>query len=95
MIVDPVLDGRHTSPVRRITEDGLHWRVMVETWHESDAFHGRLLFRRDDADRPDTERPDGARETAPLLHGTSREDVLGLAHDYPEERLRRLLYSLG
>lgn len=95
MLVDPVLDGRHTSPIRRLTEGGLRWRVMVETWHESDAFHGRLLFRRDDADRSDTDRQDADRETSALLHGPSREDVLALAHDYPEERLRRLLYSLG
>ena len=90
MIIDPVLDKRHTSPVRRITEGGLHWRVMVETWHDSDAYHGRLLFRRDEADGAEVDR-----ETAALLHGPSREDVVALAHDYPEERLRRLLYSMG
>lgn len=90
MILDPVLEDRHTSPIRRITEDGFRWRVMVETWQESEAFHGRLLFRSDESDRTDRDR-----ETAVLLHGSSREDVLALAHDFPEDRLRRFLYSLG
>jgi hypothetical protein len=90
MVLDPVLEDRHTSPIRRITEDGFRWRVLVETWHESEAFHGRLLFRSEESDRVDRDR-----ETAVLLHGSSREDVLSLAHDFPEDRLRRVLYSLG
>jgi hypothetical protein len=95
MITDPVLDDRHTASIRRITEGGLRWRVMVETWHDSDAYHGRLLFRQEAADRMDGERADNDRESPPLLHGTSRTDVLALAHDVPEERLRQVLHSLG
>lgn len=92
MITETMLDDRHTASIRRITEGGLRWRVMVETWHERDAYHGRLLFRQDPAEG---ERTDMDRETAPLLHGSSRIDVLALAHDVPEERLRQVLYSLG
>jgi hypothetical protein len=90
MVMDPALEDRHTSPIRRITEDGFRWRVLVETWQESEAFHGRLLFRREVTDGVARDR-----ETAPLLHGSSREDVLSLAYDFPEDRLRRVLYSLG
>lgn len=95
MLTEPVLDDRHTSSIRRLTEGGLRWRVLVETWQDTDAYHGRLLFRREAADRVDGERPETDRESAPLLHGRSRTDVLALAHDVPETRLRQLLYSLG
>jgi hypothetical protein len=95
MTLEPVLDNRHTTPIRRLTDGSWRWRVMVETWHESDAFHGRLLFRRDGSDRLDPDRPQRSLESAALLHGRSREDVLGLAHDVPEEQLRRVLHSLG
>jgi hypothetical protein len=67
----------------------------VETWQESDTYHGRLLFRREAAARAEQERAARDRESAPLLHGRSRTDVLALAHDVPEERLRQVLYSLG
>lgn len=90
MVLDPVLEDRHTSPIRRITEGGFRWRVLVETWHECEAFHGRLLFRSEESDRVDRDR-----ETAVLLHGSSREAVLALAHDFPEDHLRRVLYSMG
>lgn len=88
MIMDPVMDDRHTSTIRQITGGRLRWRVMVETWHDRDAFHGRLLFEPDAGGN-------GGRESAPLLHGRSREDVLALAHDLPEDQLRRVLHSLG
>jgi hypothetical protein len=95
MMMESTVDDRHTAPIRRLTDGSRRWRVLVETWHDSDAFHGRLLFRRDEADRLDPERPQPSQERAQLLHGRSREDVLGLAHDVTEERLRRQLYSLG
>lgn len=92
MITESVLDDRHTASIRRITEGALRWRVMVETWQESDVYRGRLLFRQETAEG---ERTDADRESAPLLHGSTRTDVLALAHDVPEERLRQVLYSLG
>lgn len=95
MITERVLDDRHTSSIRRITGGGQRWRVLVETWPDSDAYHGRLVFRREPAEYADGERSDADRESAPLLHGRSRTDVLALAHDVPEHRLRQLLYSLG
>jgi len=82
--------GRHTSTICRIGEGRERWRVAVETWPERDRYRGRLLFRRDDA-----MTWDDLRETAPLLSGTTREDVLALAHEMPEDRLRRVLHSLG
>ena len=95
MVMESVFDQRHTAPIRRLVDGSRRWRVLVETWRDSDAFHGRLLFRRDESDRLAPERPQPSLETAPLLHGRSREDVLGLAHDVTEERLRRVLHSLG
>jgi hypothetical protein len=92
MMTEPVSEDRHTASIRRITGSGMRWRVMVETWQESDAYHGRLLFH---SEAPERERLDGARESAPLLRGCSRTDVLALAHDVSEERLRQVLHSLG
>lgn len=92
MITEPVLNDRHTASIRRITEGGRRWRVMVETWQDSEAYLGRLLFREDALDN---DRPDSERESAALLRGPSRTDVLALAHDVPEERLRQVLHSLG
>src|SRR5690606_35602002 len=90
MPMDHVMDDRHTSPIRRLTERGQRWRVMVETWHDRDEFHGRFLFRQEAV-----EGAEASLESATLLHGRSREDVLALAHDLPEDQLRRLLLSLG
>ncbi|HEX6135149.1 MAG TPA: hypothetical protein VFZ24_14365 [Longimicrobiales bacterium] len=87
--MDMVMDGRHMSPIRRLSESGRRWRVSVETWHDRDEYHGRLLFHEDPS------AGSGARESATLLHGRSREDVLALAHDLPEEQLRRVLHSLA
>lgn len=78
-----------TSTIRRITEGSRRWRVLVETWRDSDAFHGRLLFHDDD-----TPQWAAGRASAALLHGTTVSDVLCLAHDMPEDRLRRVLNSL-
>lgn len=89
MMIEHVVADRQTTPIRRLTDDGLRWRVMVETWRESEAFHGRLVFRREESEG------DADRQSAALLHGSSMEDVLALAHDFPEDRLRRVLYSLG
>lgn len=81
--------ARQTSTIRRITEGRRRWRVLVETWPDRDSYHGRLVFR--DEDMP--LRMNG-RESAALLHGVSAFDVLCLAHDLTEDRLRRVLNSL-
>jgi hypothetical protein len=77
------------SAIRRIGEGRSRWRVVVETWEEQDVYCGRLLFC------PESIDPACERESAALLRGRSHEDVLSLAHDLPEERLRRVLLSLG
>ena len=92
MVMERVPEARHTASIRRIMGGGMRWRVMVETWRESGAYHGRLLFQRETDER---KRLSGARESAPLLRGRSRTDVLALAHDVSEERLRQVLHSLG
>jgi hypothetical protein len=77
------------SAIRRIGEGRSRWRVVVETWRESDGYRGRLLFC------PDSVEPAEDRESAAMLRGQSHEDVLHLAHELPEDRLRRLLNSLA
>jgi hypothetical protein len=89
MTSNPVVDDRHTTPLRRLTEGQHRWRVSVETWPEQDEFRGRLLFR------TDAGAPQVARESAAMLHGRSREEVLSAAHDIPDDRLRRVLHSLS
>lgn len=84
------MDEHRTTPLRRLTEGRQRWRVMVETWYESDEFRGRLLFRSEAATAPQLER-----ESAALLHGRSREEVVAAAHDIPDDRLRRLFHSLA
>jgi hypothetical protein len=79
-----------TSTIRRLTEGRRRWRVIVETWPESDFFRGRLVFRTDDAAPWDADR-----QSATLLRGRTIEDVISLAYDLPEERLRRVLHSLA
>jgi hypothetical protein len=83
-------DRTRRSAIRRISEGRSRWRVVVESWPEQDDFRGRFLFCPDSADRVEAER-----ESAAMLRGCSHEDVLNLAHDLPEDGLRRLLHSLG
>jgi hypothetical protein len=90
MTSNPDEDARHTAPLRRLTEGRERWRVLVETWYESDEVRGRLLFH-PEAARP----PQVARESSAMLHGRSREDVVAAAHELTEDRLRRVLHSLG
>lgn len=90
MAAGAVLDGRHESSICRISEGRERWRVAVQTWPEQDRYRGRLLFRRDDAPLWDD-----TRETAPVLTGSTREDVLSIAYEMPEDQLRRMLHSLG
>ncbi|HSJ25488.1 MAG TPA: hypothetical protein VK929_12500 [Longimicrobiales bacterium] len=87
----PVTGGLQTrrAAIGRIGEGRRRWRVMVETWQETEDYCGRLLFC------PDGAEPAPERESAALLRGRSHEDILNRAHELPEERLRRLLLSLG
>jgi hypothetical protein len=83
-------DRTRRAAIRQIGEGRSRWRVVVETWREQDDYRGRLLFCPDSAGRRTMERTSAA-----LLRGRSHEDVLNLAHELPEERLKRLLLSLG
>jgi hypothetical protein len=84
------VEHRRTSTIRRISEGRSRWRVPVETWPECDEYRGRLLFRDDSPAVPPQER-----ESSVTLHGRSHEDVLSIAHDLPDDRLRRVLNSLA
>jgi hypothetical protein len=79
-----------TASIRRIFQDRTHWRVSVATWAERDGYHGRFVFS--------PERSRGVadpREGPDALRGPTREDVIAEAYNLPEDRLQRLLRSLG
>lgn len=83
--------GGSPSPVtiRRLTAEGIAWRVRAEVWAEDHGYAGRLMFE------PDTTRPLVApREGPASLRGTTEVDVLSEAHSFSETRLRALLHSL-
>jgi hypothetical protein len=82
-------DQTRRSAIRRLSEGRRRWRVVVESWPEQGDVCGRLLFCPDSAGLAAAEL-----ESAAILRGRSHEDVLGLAHELPEGRLRRLLHSL-
>jgi hypothetical protein len=88
MTESTIAEGRWTSAIGRITQGRTRWRVLVDTWTESDGYHGRLRFV------PDPAVPESVRETAAVLHGGSREDVLVRAYELGEARWRRMLLSL-
>ena len=78
-----------SAAVRRITAEGIHWRVLVETWREETDFVGRLVFE------PDTAEPlYTARRGSPTLRGDTQQAVVMLAHDLSENRLKEVLHSL-
>jgi hypothetical protein len=78
-----------TATIRRISEGRRHWRVSVQSWQERGTVRGCLLFETETAAIVDR------RSSAAMLQGPSHEDVLLLAHDLPEDRLRRVLHSLS
>jgi hypothetical protein len=79
-----------TATIGRISEGRRRWRVLVRSWQERDSVRGCLLFEADDAPAA------GACRASPvILHGPSHEAVLLMAHDLPEDKLRRVLHSLG
>lgn len=83
-------EPRGTTTIRRLAAAGSRWRVRVETWTAAEGCRGRFVFEPDDvAPRGD------ARSGPPSLIGGSREDVVAAAYDFPEQRLRQLLNSLG
>lgn len=75
--------------IRRLTAEGIPWRVRAEVWAEDHGYAGRLRFE------PDTTRPVVApREGPASLRGSSEVEVLSEAHSFSESRLRALLHSL-
>ena len=78
------------SGIRRISEDRTQWRVSVETWPQRDGYEGRLVFSPDR-----TSFATDKREGPVILRGRTREDVIAEAYTQTEERLKRLLRSLG
>jgi hypothetical protein len=78
-----------SAAVRRITAEGIHWRVRVESWADEGEYVGRLVFE------PDTAEPlYTARRGAAMLHGETQNEVVMSAHDLTENRLKEVLHSL-
>lgn len=84
-----VAEDKRTSAIGRIHAGDTRWRVLVETWPQDGAYHGRLRFEADNIAWA------GPRESAAVLRGDTREDVLLRVHDLPVDRLRRVLHSLA
>ncbi len=79
------------ATICRLSAEGTHWRVRVESWEGGDGgVSGRFVFE-----------PDGpasryaTRASGPALRARRREEVFAAAHELPEARLRELLHSLS
>lgn len=83
-------DARLPVTIRRLTAEGIPWRVRAEVWPEDRGYAGRLMFE------PESPRrillP---REGPAVLRGSTEADVLLEAHSFSESRLRALLHSLA
>lgn len=78
------------TTIRRLSYEGGRWRVRVEAWRVGDEFEGRFIFE------PDGPVPHPEPRVGPArLRGRSREDLLSSAYDLSDQRLRKLLHSLG
>lgn len=79
----------NSATVRRLSAEGIHWRVVVESWRDRDTIVGRLVFE------PDTSEPlYSSRHGMPMLRGESHQEVVLSAHDLTDARLREVLHSL-
>ena len=78
-----------TATIGRMAVERTRWRVVVETWPDSHRYHGRLVFH------PEGARPvEDARASAPLLTGSTPEEVVIAAYELSEKHIRALLRSL-
>lgn len=78
------------TTIRRITADGVRWRVQVETWAVDDGCGGRFVFR---LDEPETHLE--PRFGPATLRGETPEELIAEAYGVPERRLRELVHSLS
>lgn len=82
--------NREDATICRLSAEGTHWRVRVESWPSDGGVSGRFVFE------PDGPRSMYApRASGPRLRAERREEVFAAAHEMPEERLRELLHSLS
>lgn len=80
------------ATICRLSAEGTHWRVRVESWEGGDGdVSGRFVFEPDG--RPTSRY--ATRASGPALRARRREEVFAAAHELPEERLRELLHSLS
>ncbi len=89
-LYDPGDQDREAATICRLSAEGTHWRVRVESWASDGGVSGRFLFE------PDGPRSMYApRASGPTLRAERREEVVAAAHEMPEARLRELLHSLS
>jgi len=79
-----------TTICRLTGDEGGHWRVMVESWPESNGYLGRLVFARELGALVVEQRVGPA-----VLTGDRHEDVVAAAHELSERRMRDILHSLA
>jgi hypothetical protein len=84
--IGPVPSGEAIS-LRDLEVDGLPWRVLLQCWHDSDQWFGRLLFI----------APSGRLwvDTLKPMNGASPREIMGQATALPDRiltgRLRELI----
>ena len=82
---------QEAATICRLSAEGTHWRVRVESWRVADGdVSGRFVF---EPDSPTSRL--SPRASGPTLRAHRREEVFAAAHELPEERLRELLHSLS
>lgn len=83
----------HVSPIRMLEARGVRWRVGVETWRGRDGWRGRFVF--EPAPPVPANRGMMAQEGPVALRGATLEELVSLAYDVPEPRLREVLLSMA
>lgn len=87
---DPGDQDREAATICRLSAEGTHWRVRVESWASDGGVAGRFVFEPEEPRSPHAPRASG-----PTLRAGRREEVVSAAHEMPEARLRELLHSLS
>lgn len=95
MTPDAALTARRAqvSPIRMLEARGVRWRVGVQTWRARDGWRGRFVF--EPAPQTPSNRSHMTQEGPVVLRGATLEDLVALAYDVPEPRLRAVLLSMA
>ncbi|MEJ2216077.1 MAG: hypothetical protein P8099_05625 [Gemmatimonadota bacterium] len=95
MTPDAARYGRreHVSPIRMLEARGVRWRVGVETWQGRDGWSGRFVF--EPTPPVPANRGMATQEGPVVFRSATLEELVALAYDVPESRLRAVLLSMA